>query len=75
MTETAAPHEPAAPPLERLPGRWRRWLGAGKAHRPGYLVGDANQLPLRSRSADLLWANLLLPWLEWYAVGDTMNVL
>ena len=28
MTETAAPHEPAAPPLERLPGRWRRWLGA-----------------------------------------------
>lgn len=46
------------------PQGWRRWLRGGREREPAYVAGDACCLPLRSRSADLVWSNLLLPWLE-----------
>lgn len=43
---------------------WRRFLAGGRTRSLAYVVGDATRLPLRSRSVDLVWSNLLLPWLE-----------
>lgn len=43
---------------------WQRWLGIGKDSSPLRLVADAANLPLASRSASLVWSNLLLHWLD-----------
>ncbi len=43
---------------------WQRWIGVGAASGPMPLAADAAQLPLLSRSTDLIWSNLLLHWLE-----------
>ena len=43
---------------------WQRWIGAGATSGAMPLVADAAQLPLLSRSTDLIWSNLLLHWLE-----------
>ena len=42
---------------------WRRWTGLG-ANGALALAADAAQLPLLSRSTDLIWSNLLLHWLD-----------
>ena len=42
---------------------WQRWLGLG-AQGPELLAADAARLPLAARSADLVWSNLLLHWLD-----------
>ena len=42
---------------------WRRWTGLG-TDGPLALAADAAQLPLVSRSTDLIWSNLLLHWLD-----------
>lgn len=42
---------------------WRRWLGLGESG-PQLLAADAARLPLAARSADLVWSNLLLHWLD-----------
>lgn len=43
---------------------WQRWIGVGATSGAMPLVADAAQLPLLSRSTDLIWSNLLLHWLE-----------
>lgn len=43
---------------------WQRWLGLGKAAGPQRLAGDAARLPLKAKSAALVWSNLLLHWLD-----------
>lgn len=43
---------------------WQRWIGVGAASGAMPLVADAAQLPILSRSTDLIWSNLLLHWLE-----------
>lgn len=43
---------------------WQRWIGVGAANGVMPLVADAAQLPILSRSTDLIWSNLLLHWLE-----------
>jgi malonyl-CoA O-methyltransferase len=43
---------------------WKRWLGIGKQGEPMPVAADAAQLPLASRSAGLVWSNLLLHWLD-----------
>jgi len=42
---------------------WQRMLGLGKRAAPR-ILGDVEHLPLASRSAGLLWSNLLLHWLD-----------
>jgi malonyl-CoA O-methyltransferase len=42
---------------------WRRWIGGGSGGALT-LAADAAKLPLLSRSADLIWSNLLLHWLD-----------
>jgi malonyl-CoA O-methyltransferase len=39
-----------------------RMLGAGRARAPLAVAGDAQRLPLAAGSAQLLFANLVLPW-------------
>lgn len=43
---------------------WQRWLGIKSSAGALRLMADAAQLPLQSRSATLLWSNLLLHWLD-----------
>lgn len=43
---------------------WQRWLGLGKASGPQRLAADAAHLPLKAKSAGLVWSNLLLHWLD-----------
>ncbi|HXE38675.1 MAG TPA: methyltransferase domain-containing protein [Azonexus sp.] len=43
---------------------WQRWLGLGKSSGPQRLAADAAQLPLKTKSAALVWSNLLLHWLD-----------
>lgn len=43
---------------------WQRWLGLGKSSGPQRLAADAAQLPLKAKSAALVWSNLLLHWLD-----------
>ena len=43
---------------------WQRWLGIGSSGDPLRLAADAASLPLASRSAALVWSNLLLHWLD-----------
>jgi malonyl-CoA O-methyltransferase len=43
---------------------WQRWLGLGGKSDPLRIAADATQLPLASRSTDLIWSNLLLHWLD-----------
>jgi len=47
----------------QLPG-WQRWIGLGKNSGAARLAADAAKLPLKSRSAGLVWSNLLLHWLD-----------
>ncbi|MGL5632597.1 MAG: methyltransferase domain-containing protein [Azovibrio sp.] len=42
---------------------WRRWL-ARPVVQPQYVAADGVQLPLKSNVLDLVWSNLLLPWVE-----------
>ncbi len=55
--------EAAMLPAAKPQSAWRRWFGAHAAG-PHFLAGRAEQLPLASRSVDLIWSNMLLPWLE-----------
>jgi malonyl-CoA O-methyltransferase len=48
---------------EQRPG-WQRWLGLGKHSAPLRLAADAANLPLKSRSTEIVWSNLLLHWLD-----------
>jgi malonyl-CoA O-methyltransferase len=50
--------------LRQVRPAWQRWIGVGAASGPMPLAADAAQLPLLSRSTDLIWSNLLLHWLE-----------
>ncbi|MBS1143541.1 MAG: methyltransferase protein [Proteobacteria bacterium] len=43
---------------------WQRWLSFGKNSEPLRLAADAANLPLKSRSATMVWSNLLLHWLD-----------
>lgn len=43
---------------------WQRWLGLGQSGGAGRVAADAARLPLKSRSAALVWSNLLLHWLD-----------
>jgi malonyl-CoA O-methyltransferase len=43
---------------------WQRWLGIGKQGEPWRLAADASNVPLKSRSTELVWSNLLLHWLD-----------
>jgi malonyl-CoA O-methyltransferase len=43
---------------------WQRWLGIGRSGDPVRLAADAAHLPLKSRSAEMVWSNLLLHWLD-----------
>jgi malonyl-CoA O-methyltransferase len=43
---------------------WQRWLGLGRGSGPLRLAADAANLPLKSRSAGIVWSNLLLHWLD-----------
>ena len=43
---------------------WQRWVGMGASSGVMPLGADAEKLPLRSRSVDLIWSNLLLHWLD-----------
>ena len=43
---------------------WQRWLGLGKSTEVLRLAADAEKLPLKARSAALIWSNLLLHWLD-----------
>lgn len=43
---------------------WQRWLGLGRKGEPQRLAADAANLPLSTRSAALVWSNLLLHWLD-----------
>lgn len=43
---------------------WRRWLGLGKSSGLQRLAADAAKLPLKARTATLIWSNLLLHWLD-----------
>lgn len=43
---------------------WQRWLSFAKQSGPQRLAADAAKLPLKSRSAALVWSNLLLHWLD-----------
>lgn len=43
---------------------WQRWLGIGRNAEPLRLAADAAHLPLQSRSAAMVWSNLLLHWLD-----------
>lgn len=43
---------------------WQRWLGIGRNGDPLRLAADAANLPLASRSAAMVWSNLLLHWLD-----------
>ena len=43
---------------------WQRWLGLGGNSDPLRLAADAANLPLVSRSAAMVWSNLLLHWLD-----------
>lgn len=47
----------------KRPG-WLRRLGLGKSAGPQCLAADAAKIPLKSRSAALIWSNLLLHWLD-----------
>jgi malonyl-CoA O-methyltransferase len=49
--------------LQQRPG-WQRWLGIGRSGDPVRLAADAAHLPLKSRSAAMVWSNLLLHWLD-----------
>ena len=43
------------------------FLGFGKQQQPAeqrWVLGDSHTLPLRSHSVDLIFANLLLPWVD-----------
>ncbi len=57
-----------APAMLRMaqPARpaWQRWLGLGQSGGAGRVAADAARLPLKSRSAALVWSNLLLHWLD-----------
>lgn len=57
-----------APAMLRMaqPARpaWQRWLGLGQSDGAGRMAADAARLPLKSRSAALVWSNLLLHWLD-----------
>ncbi|MDR3323271.1 MAG: methyltransferase domain-containing protein [Zoogloeaceae bacterium] len=57
--------EPAMLPRQISPAGWRHWLpeAAKTTNMPQFLAADACRLPLCAQSADLLWSNLLLPWL------------
>ena len=48
---------------QQRPG-WQRWLGIGRSGDPVRLAADAAHLPLKSRSAAMVWSNLLLHWLD-----------
>ncbi len=48
----------------KAPAGWQRWLGMGQRAEPWRLAADAAQLPLKSRSATMVWSNLLLHWLD-----------
>ncbi|MCL2523154.1 MAG: methyltransferase domain-containing protein [Betaproteobacteria bacterium] len=41
---------------------WRRWFGLDQG--PLRIAAEATQLPLAAQSADLVWSNLLLHWLD-----------
>jgi len=43
---------------------WQRWLGVGGHADRMRLAADARKLPLASRSAAMVWSNLLLHWLD-----------
>ena len=56
---------PAMPAAGRTPrANWQRWLGIGRNGDPLRLAADAANLPLASRSAAMVWSNLLLHWLD-----------
>ena len=55
-----------APMLQGMaqePAGWRRWLGR-TAPGPVPVQADAQLLPVREASFDLIWSNLLLHWLD-----------
>lgn len=55
-----------APMLQGMaqePAGWRRWLGR-TAPGPVPVQADAQMLPFREASFDLIWSNLLLHWLD-----------
>lgn len=51
-------------PDQAAPAGWLRRLGLARSLSPQRLAADAAKLPLKSRSASLLWSNLLLHWLD-----------
>ena len=52
------------PPSVNGAANWQRWLGTGRNGDPLRLAADAANLPLASRSAAMVWSNLLLHWLD-----------
>ncbi|MEY4592558.1 MAG: malonyl-ACP O-methyltransferase BioC [Pseudomonadota bacterium] len=49
---------------------WKNWLGRyfssriQKTASPQSIAGDARRLPLKPSSLDLIWSNMLLPWVD-----------